>query len=143
MGGPTARSWGTMVVVVGGVIGLSALLEAWPDPVDDVSIDFFKAAAPLTAVLGLAVFVELALVLEPYDPNKTMEKAFEALVRTVIGGNGLLIVVSSSAALYAIGSGRSTTFLLGCVVLPWILQLSVLVDAAYYRIGLHRLRKSA
>jgi len=49
----------------------------------------------------------------------------------LVRANAGLLIISEGTALYAVGANATSTFLLVCVVLPWLLQLAMVVDTAY------------
>jgi hypothetical protein len=97
-------------------------------------------------VFGLAVFVEITIVMGRALAQKKSRKkqaTTRALARTVVRTNAGLLLVSEGAALYAVGANVSSTFLLTSVLGPWLLQIYLLVDTAYHRIGVSKLGRGA
>ncbi len=90
-------------------------------------------------VIGLALFVEIVVVMTPAIARPDRGAAKTAAVQLLVRTNAGLLVISEGAALYAVGAKASNGFLVVCVLLPWLLQLVLLVDTAYHRIGLNRI----
>jgi hypothetical protein len=91
-------------------------------------------------IIGLAVFVDLVLVLGHVVNHQGLTAANEYLVRAVVRGNAGLFFVSQAASLYAIGSDSSSVFLLFSATVPMVIQIFLLVDCAYQRVGISRIR---
>jgi len=112
--------------------------EEWA-PHDHTS--FFEVCGLVEPIIGLAVFVDLVLVLGPVVNHQGPTNANESLVRAVVRGNAGLFFVSQAAALYAIGSDSSSVFLLFSATTPMVIQIFLLVDCAYQRVGISRIRR--
>jgi hypothetical protein len=121
-------------IVVAGVIA-TLISGGWrrPDP------DFFSACAVISPLIGLGLFIEIVLVMTPVIAEQGAGPVNEAMVRTVVRLNATMLLVAESSALYALGSHRSTAFLVVLSTAPWIVQLLVLIDTAYNRIGINRI----
>lgn len=75
------------------------------------------------------------------DPkvSKREHDVDKALARTTVRLNAAMLLLSVSSALYALGSHRHTAFLVALSTAPWIVQLFLLMDTAYIRIGVNRI----
>lgn len=138
-----AGRWKTWVVPgafwsAGPVLGLLFACRADWAPAEHSS--FFEVCGLIEPLIGLAVFVELVLVLGQLVSVQGATDANQRLARAVVRTNAGLILVSQAAALYAIGSDSSTVFLLFSAIVPMVLQVFLLVDCAYQRVGINRIR---
>jgi hypothetical protein len=69
----------------------------------------------------------------------TPERAtFRGLMRLNAG----VFIISEGSALYAIGAQVTSTFLVVAVLLPWLIQIVLIIQTAYLRAGYHRIRGS-
>jgi hypothetical protein len=102
--------------------------------------EFFETCALIAPLFGLALFVELALVLGQLVKDQGPTAANRGLARSVLRANAGLICVSEGLALYAVATGRASTFLVVSVVVPMLIQVQLLVDCGYQRIGIGRIR---
>lgn len=100
----------------------------------------FEVCALIEPLFGLAVFVELILVLGPLVSNQGFTAANQGLARAVLRANGGLMFLSEGLALYAVAADRASTFLVIAVTIPMVIQLYLLIDCAYNRVGIHRIR---
>jgi hypothetical protein len=102
------------------------------------SNSFFVVCGTVAPLFGLALFVDLALVMalavREQGATSTNRLTFQTLVRV----NSAMLVISESAALYAVGTETANAFLVVCSTLPWAVQLYLLTQMAYYRAGLSR-----
>lgn len=133
------RSWlvfGTACLFVLGLGGITAI--AYPD-LGHASDEFFVTCGHIAPLFGLALFVEIVVVMTDvvYTEGATLEN--KATVQVLVRTNIAMLVISETAALYAVGAKTSSAFLVVCSVLPWLVQLLLLADTAYNRIGLSRL----
>jgi hypothetical protein len=101
---------------------------------------FFEVCALIEPVIGLAVFVELVVVLGQVVSAQGATPANQELARAVVRSNAGLLIGSGSAALYAIATESSSVFLLFATVVPMIVQVFLMVDCAYQRVGISRIR---
>lgn len=101
---------------------------------------FFEVCGLVEPIIGLAVFVELVVVLGQVVDKQGPTVANQQLVRSVVRANAGLFFVSQAAAFYAIGSDSSSVFLLFSATVPMAIQIFLLVDCAYQRVGISRIR---
>jgi hypothetical protein len=106
----------------------------------NVDMRFFEILAQIGPVVGLAVFVEVVIVFNQLVAEDGATAANKATVRTIIRTNAGLLVLAEGLALFSVAAQTTSTFLLVAVVVPLLLQLLLLVDGAYLRIGIHRIR---
>jgi hypothetical protein len=138
--GPVARrlsrlrsAWvlvGAVCLVVVGIAALSQLV-----PGQRASEDFFVVCATVGPLFGLALSVEIPLVMAPVIEKQGQSDANKATVRALVRINVAMLIIAESAALYAVGWRSRSAFLASCSVLPWLIQLVLLVQTAYYRTG--------
>lgn len=103
-------------------------------------VRMFEAIGAAGPLVGLAVFVELVVVMGQLVSTQGATPANRALARSVIRANAGLLVTSEGLALYAIGAQTSSTFLVIAVLVPLLLQVYLLIDTAYQRVGASRIR---
>jgi hypothetical protein len=68
-GGDRRSVWGSRLLTAlgcGSVLAVAGAAELWLDCLDSTHTDFFAACAQVGPILGLAVFVELVVVMGPY-----------------------------------------------------------------------------
>lgn len=101
----------------------------------------FEVGAGTAALISLAVFVELAVVLGALIAEQGMSSANYLLTRSVVRTSAGLFLIAECAALYAVADQQSSTFLIFLLGVPMLLQLFLLVECAYHRVGASRIRK--
>lgn len=119
---------------------LGLLVGHWSDFGTCAADELYAVGAGTAAVIGVAVFVELAVVMGSLIAEQGNTSANELLTRAVVRTNAGLFVISEGFALYAIGAKESSTLLVFLVVVPMGLQLLLFVECAYHRIGSSRIR---
>lgn len=119
------------------VLGIGGLAELVAGPAH-VSGDFFLACATVGPLFGLALFVEIALVMAPIIELQGATPANRATIRALVRINVAMLLIAESAALYAAGSGTRSAFLVVCSVLPWLIQVALLAQTTYYRTGISK-----
>jgi hypothetical protein len=137
---PLWRSRASSGVVFALIPLAGALGEWWFDCLDHTAAAFYATAGQVGPVFGLALFVEIVVVMTPVIAKQGATPANTATMRFLIRTNAGLLALSEGAALYAVGARASSTFLVVSVVLPWLLQVVLLADTAYTRVGLNRIR---
>ena len=133
-----AKSWGLVAVVSGLVIAFAFIGDVAVGCLDGANEAFYAACAQIAPIFGLAVFVEIAVVMAPAVSNDAGGVA-KATVRSLVRLNVAMLVISETGALFAVASGSDSGFLTLCCVLPWAVQVVLFVDALYYRVGLNTL----
>lgn len=124
---------------VGPLLGFAFRCQGGWAPIEKSS--FFEVCGLTEPLIGLAVFVELVLVIGPLFSNQGPTETNRQLARAVVRTNAGLMLVAQGAALYAIGSGSSSVFLLFSAVTPMVLQILLIIDCAYQRVGINRVRE--
>lgn len=128
-----------VAAAVGGIVVLGVvadlLSDGWrrPDP------DFYATCATIAPLIGLALFVEIVLVMTPVIADQGADPVNVAMVRTVVRLNSVMLLLSVSSALYALGAHKHTAFLVVLSTAPWLVQLFLLIDTAYNRVGINRI----
>lgn len=132
-----------VAAVVGGIFVVAWIAGGISDHWRSPDADFFAACAAIAPLFGLGLFIEIVLVMAPLvaDPkvSKREQGVDKALARTTVRLNAAMLVLSVASALYALGSHRHTAFLVVLSTAPWIVQLLLLMDTAYVRIGVNRI----
>ena len=125
------------ILVAGWIAG--EISDHWRTP----DADFFAACAAIAPLIGLGLFIEITLVMAPLVAEPKLSErehgVDKALARTAVRLNATMLVLSVSSALYALGSHRHTAFLVVVSTAPWLVQLFLLMDTAYVRIGVNRI----
>jgi hypothetical protein len=134
------RAWAVPAAfwAAGPLLGLIFSCKNEWAPHDQTS--FFEVCGLVEPIIGLAVFVELVLVLGQVVNHQGPTLANQQLVRAIVRANAGLFFVSQGAALYAIGSESTSPFLLFSATVPIAIQIYLLVDCAYQRVGISRIR---
>lgn len=132
-----------VAAVVGCILVVAWIADRLSDGWRSPDADFFATCAAVAPLIGLGLFIEIVLVMAPIvaDPraNNREHNVDRALARTVVRLNAAMILLSVSSALYALGGHRHTAFLVVLSTAPWIVQLFLLMDTAYIRIGVNRI----
>ena len=139
--GEKHRSWDVVLGACLLVVVAAVIAQVATDSLNGTSDEFFAVCAQVAPVFALAIFVEIAVVMTPVFQEQGTTPANRALMRTLVRANVGLFLLSEGAALYAVGSGTASTFLVVCSVAPWALQMALMADTAYTRAGLSRIRK--
>jgi hypothetical protein len=139
-GGAKWKAWAVPGAfwVLGPILGLA--LRGHGDLAPHEGSSFFEVCALIEPVIGLAVFVELVVVLGQLAISQGATSANRSLTRAVVRTNAGLMMLSEGCALYALAVETTSVFLLCAVVVPMILQLFLLIDCAYHRVGINRIR---
>jgi hypothetical protein len=103
-----------------------------------VTPEFFATIASVGPVFGLALFVEIAVVMGRVVSEQGPTRANRALARVLIRTNLGLTAISEGVSLYATGSDRQSTLLVVGAILPLVIQLVLLAETAYLRLGISR-----
>ncbi len=127
-----------MLWACGPVLGY--LTSLFSDFGGSAEVRMFEICALIEPLFGLAVFVELVLVLGPLVAKQGPTKANRSFARAVLRTNGGLLVISEGLALYAVAARCTSTMLVVAVVVPMLMQIYLLTDCAYNRVGIHRIR---
>jgi hypothetical protein len=135
------KSWLLTVVICLAVPAVGWIIEQFAGGLRHTNAAFFSTAGAVGPIIGLALFVEIVVVMAPEVAKPGGQAVKAGAVRMMVRTNAALLVLSEGAALYAAGANTSSAFLVVCVVLPWFLQLALLVDTAYHRMGLERIRR--
>ena len=122
------------------VLAVGGVTESVAPCLRHISLAFYSTAGAVAPLIGLGLFVEIVLVMRPAIASEGATEVKMAGARTLVRTNALLLILSEAAALYAIGAKASNGFLMVCVVLPWVLQILLLIDTAYHRLGINRIR---
>lgn len=124
---------------VGPIIGLLvAHFSQFGASADD---QVFEICALIEPLFGLAVFVELVLVLGRVVEAQGATNANRHMAHAVLRTNAGLLCISEGLALYAVAARCTSTLLIIAVLLPMLTQLYLLVDCAYNRVGLSWIQK--
>jgi uncharacterized YccA/Bax inhibitor family protein len=101
-----------------------------------VDPNFFVVCATVGPLVGLALFIDIAVVInQVFVAKQGLTRANKALGRILVYANAGLMTLSESFALFAVASGRPSTFLVTVVVSPLVLQVWLLTEAALFKIN--------
>lgn len=101
----------------------------------------FAVGAGTAALVALALFVDLGLVLGTLFDRQGDTPANRLMARIFLRTNAALFALAEGSSLYAVAARRSSTLLVFCLGVPMILQLCLLVEVAYQRIGVAAVRE--
>lgn len=129
-------------VAIGPALGAAITGALWVLDTTTTRIDssFFSTCAQVGPVFGLALFVEIALVMQQTVAEQGATPGNVATTRALVRANIGLMLTSEGTALYAISSSCESVFLAAMVVTPWLIQLFLMADAVYLRLDVHRIR---
>lgn len=130
--------WSPVVALLAAVLCLGGFAELVAGPWRHISQAFFITCAAAGPLLAIAVFRETPLVMNPVIHAEGLTSANEMTVRALTLINVAMSVTVEAFALYAIATHASSAFLVVCCVLPWLVQLSLMVQIVYYRTGVSR-----
>lgn len=124
--------------IIGLLVGI-APVAAWflaslTNSGDDVSPTFFEVVALVAPLAGLALFVDLAIVMNAGLGGRPDTASNWALAEVLVYSNAGLLLMSESAALYAVAAEAQGTFLVVMVVTPLLVQLFLLTQSAMLKI---------
>jgi hypothetical protein len=137
-----AASWLLCIAVYAAVLAAAGIVDLIGAHVHEaLDRELFIVAGTVAPIFGFAVFVDVGIVMAPAVKEQGPTAPNRATVRTFVRVNAGMLIISESAALYAVGTSRASAFLLGCAVLPWLVQLYVLVQTTYHRAGIRRVRE--
>jgi hypothetical protein len=120
--------------VLGFLVGHCSDFGADADP------RLFEVGGGTAALVALAVFVELAVVLGALIAQQGRSEANYLLTRSVVRANAGLFLIAEGSALYAVATQRSSTLLVFLLGVPMLAQLFLLIECAYHRVGASRIR---
>jgi len=130
------RALGIVAGVSVAVLALAWLLGVIAPELSDTNSEFFVICGHVAPIYGLAIFVEVVVVMSRIVREEGATSANRGTVYALLGINAAMLVIAQSAALYAAGASESSGFLIGCCVLPLVVQLLIVLDSAYRRTGL-------
>lgn len=133
---PAERGWALSLGAPFAIVVVAGLSELAADGHDHVSQAFYATAAQVGPVLGVALFIEIALVMAPIAKG---DSAIQEGVKAIVRANLALLLLSEGAALYAVAGTHASAFLTICVILPWLAQLYLFLHTTYVRAGVHTL----
>ncbi|HEX3737500.1 MAG TPA: hypothetical protein VHV53_08140 [Solirubrobacterales bacterium] len=125
--------------ILGPVVGV--VVAQFSDFGHGVRERFFEVCALIQPLFALALFVELVVVLGHVVGKQGATAANRDLARSVLRTNAGLLCVSEGLALFAIAADRASTFLVIAIVIPMFIQVLLLVDCGYHRIGIGRIQR--
>lgn len=136
-----SKAWAIPLVAWAVAPLLGLLADCWSDFGATVDEQLYVVGASTAAVISVAVFIELAVVLGALIKDQGNTSGNILLTRAVVRTNAGLFVLSEGAALYAIGSQTSSSLLVCLMLVPMLLQLFLFVECAYHRVGVSRIRQ--
>lgn len=99
-----------------------------------ISSDFFLVCGSIGPLVGLALFIDISFVINAATAGEGLTDANKGLARVLVYSNAALMVTSEGFALYALGADVQTTFLVTAVVVPLLIQLLLLTEAALFKV---------
>jgi zinc transporter ZupT len=137
-----ASPWKQALLVAGvaGVGPVVGLIVSWITTLGrSVNPDFFFALATAGPLVGLALFIDLTVVINQAIDRQGSTPANRALGRVLVYSNACLLLLSESLALYALGAEVRTTFLVATSAAPLVLQVLLLTESALYKMRAYTL----
>jgi hypothetical protein len=132
-----SRSWYVVLGTCAAVLAAAGIAELVGSLIEgSISSDFFVVCAGVAPLFGLAVLVDIGVVMSPVVKKTGATDAIRETTKTFVRLDIGMLVISQSAALYAVGAGQASAFLVACSVLPWMVQLYVLASTTYHRAGI-------
>jgi hypothetical protein len=146
-----SRSWRFVIGIYAAVLGAIGLVGLIGSVVEGaISQDFFVVCGTVAPLFGLAVLVDIGVVMAPVtrraydeDPDDqsgrfaALSETTKTFVRVDLG----MLVISETAALLAVGGRHASPYLVVGSVLPWAVQLVVLAATTYHRAGIREVAK--
>jgi hypothetical protein len=144
-GGPIDRAlsslrspWRIVVATCIAVFITSGVTELVAPSAWSVDNDFFLACSTVGPLIGLALFVEISLVMSPIIDEQGSTPANRATVQALVRINASMLVIAETAALFSVSTSARGTFFVAASVIPWLVQLALMVQTVYYRTGVNR-----
>jgi hypothetical protein len=99
-----------------------------------VEMEFFLVCGSVGPLVGLALFIDISVVVNGAVAGQGLTSANKGLARVLVYGNAALMTSSEGFALYALGTGVHTTFLVTATVLPLLIQTLLLTETALFKV---------
>jgi uncharacterized membrane protein YeaQ/YmgE (transglycosylase-associated protein family) len=99
-----------------------------------VGRDYFIVCGSIGPLVGLALFIDISVVINTAVASQGLTKANKGLARVLVYSNAALMLTSAGFALYALGSNVQTTFLVTVAVAPLLIQTLLLTEAALFKV---------
>jgi hypothetical protein len=132
--------WPLAIATYLGVFALAGIAELAGTHIHGTTNDsFFVVCGTIAPLFGLALFVDIALVMRPVVKKQGLTDTNRATLQLLVRVNSGMLIISEAAALYAVGTEAASPFLVGCCVLPWLVQIYFLAQTAYDRAGASQL----
>ena len=137
LGGATMAKQGLAVAVVLGIPPIVGLIAGTITTKGRcVDPNFFVVCGTVGPLVGLALFVDIAIVInQVFVATQGLTPANKGLGRVLVYMNAGLMVMAESVALGAVGSGARTTFLVTTAVSPLVLQVWLLTETTLFKIN--------
>jgi hypothetical protein len=120
------------------VLGVSSIGELVAPSAWSVNNDFFLACSTVGPLIGLALFVEISLVMSPIVGEQGATSANRATVQALVRINAAMLVIAETVALFSVATSKTGTFFALASVVPWLVQLALLIQTTYYRTGVSK-----
>ena len=101
---------------------------------------FFDALAVVAPLPGLALFIDIAVLVNLIVAAQGLTDANRALARVLLYSNAALLVGAEGFALYATASGHETIFLAVAAIVPLLLQIFLLIEVALVKMRVNVVR---
>jgi hypothetical protein len=113
---------------------VAALADAITSAGRCIESDFFVVVGGVGPLIGLALFIDISVVVNDAIAKQGLTPANKGLARVLVYSNAVLLLTSEGFALYALGSGVHTTFLVAIAVVPLLIQTLLLTEAALFKV---------
>jgi hypothetical protein len=101
---------------------------------------FFDACAVVAPLPGLALFIDIAVLVNLIVASQGLTDANRALARVLLWSNAVLLLSAEAFALYATASGHETIFLAVATIVPLLLQVFLLIEVALVKMRVNVVR---
>jgi hypothetical protein len=99
-----------------------------------VESDYFVVAGSVGPLIGLALFIDITVVINDAVKEQGLTQGNKGLALVLAFSNAALLLTSAGLALYALGSGVRTTFLVTATVVPLVIQTLLLTESALFKV---------
>lgn len=132
-------SWGIVFATCATVLGIAGVVEALGTHIhDSISSNFFVVCGTVAPLFGLALFVDIGVVMAPIVKTAGATDPIRDTTKTFVRINSGMLLISESSSLYAAATDLPSAFLVACAVLPWAVQLYLLAATTYHRAGVRQ-----
>jgi len=140
---PVARGRQIAVVIAVAIVGPLVAIVAQLAISESFapSAAFFNVCATVGPLPGLALFIDFAVVSNQLVGSQGLTPANRALARVLVYSNALLFITAEGLALYAVANGEETVFLTFGTLIPLVIQVYLLTEAALLKTRANAVRR--